>query len=64
MITYTVFDPDDGSGSTYWWYGESMVYVHQDGVEVDAFELDPPEGDAPRSIESVRSAVDQRHARR
>lgn len=62
MITYTVFDPDDGSGRTYWWYGESMIYVHEHGQEVDAFELDDPDGAAPRSIESVRSVIESHHS--
>ena len=58
VITYTVFDPDDGSGRTYWWYGEAMVYVHEHGVEIDAFEVG--EGGAPTAA-AVRAAVDERH---
>jgi hypothetical protein len=61
VISYTVFDPDDGSGRTYWWYGESMVYVHQDGREIDAFELDHPEGTAP-SRDAVEAAILAYHA--
>lgn len=60
MITYTVFDPDDGSGRTYWWYREAMVYVHQDGREVDAFEVDHA-GDAGPSFDEVHAAVADRH---
>ena len=60
MITYTVFDPDDGSGRTYWWYRESMVYVHQDGREVDAFEVETAEAGGP-TFDEVSVAVDSRH---
>ncbi len=63
MNSYTVFDSDDGSGRTYWWYGGTTVYVHQDDVEVDAFELDPPEA-APIGLDQVRAAVVDRHAAR
>lgn len=60
MITYTVFDPDDGSGITYRWYRpeDTTVYVHNDAAEVDAFALEA--GVAP-SLESVAAAVEARH---
>lgn len=57
VISYTVFDPDDASGRTYWWYGDLMIYVHQDGREIDAFELD----EAPASPEVVVTAVEEYH---
>jgi hypothetical protein len=60
VITYTVFDPDDGSGRTYWWYREAMVYVHQDGREVDAFEVDTGESGVP-SFDEISAAVEARH---
>jgi hypothetical protein len=63
VISYTVFDPDDGSGRTYWWYREAMVYVHQDGREVDAFEVEHPDGASP-SFDEVRAAVEARHQQR
>ena len=61
MISYTVFDPDDCSGLTYRWYGGPMVYVHEAGNEIDAFEVDGGESPAP---EAVRAAVDAHHATR
>lgn len=60
MNSYTVFDPDDGSGRTYWWYGGTTVYVHQDGTEVDAFELEHSESAV--GLDQVRAAVVERHA--
>lgn len=62
MISYTVFDPDDGSGITYWWYRERMVYIHQDRVEVDAFAVEG-DSDSP-SFDAVAAAVEDRHSRR
>ena len=59
MITYTVLDPDDGSGRTYRWYGESMVYVHQDGAEVDAFEVDHDPSPSPAAPADVVAAVER-----
>jgi hypothetical protein len=61
VITYTVFDPDDGSGCTYWWYGDTMVYVHEDGREVDAFEVEHDETPAP---DVIRAAIEARHEQR
>lgn len=60
VITYTVFDPDDGSGITYRWYGvdDTTVYVHNHAAEIDAFGLG--EGVVP-SAESVAAAVEARH---
>lgn len=60
MITYTVFDPDDGSGRAYWWYGQHTVYVHQDGEEIDAFEIDDAAGEP--TLDEVRTAVEAHHA--
>ncbi|QGG95051.1 hypothetical protein [Actinomarinicola tropica] len=61
MITYTVFDPDDGSGITYRWYGgdDTSVYVHNHGAEVDAFVLAE---DVVPSPDSVAAAVATHHA--
>jgi hypothetical protein len=61
VISYTVFDPDDGSGRTYWWYGEAMVYVHQDGREVDAFELDLPSDAYVVAPDPVAQAISAYH---
>lgn len=60
MITYTVFDPDDGTGVSYRWYGsdDTTVYVHSSGAEVDAFEL--PEGTAA-TIPALAEAVAAHH---
>jgi hypothetical protein len=62
VITYTVYDPDDGSGRTYWWYGQAMVYVHQDRQEIDAFEVCEP--DATPSSDEALAAVEAFHASR
>lgn len=62
MIIYTVFDPDDGSGLAYWWYGQSTVYVHEHGEESDAFEVGEP--DHQPSLDQVRDAVEAHHASR
>lgn len=62
MISYTVFDPDDGSGLAYWWYGQSTVYVHLDGEESDAFEVNES-GENP-TLDEVRAAVEAHHASR
>lgn len=62
MITYTVFDPDDGSGLAYWWYGQTTVYVHAEGQESDAFEVG--EADEHPTLDQVRAAVEAHHAAR
>ena len=62
VITYTVFDPDDGTGITYWWYRQHMVYVHENRVEVDAFPVGA-DTDTP-TFEAVAAAVEERHAAR
>lgn len=60
MIIYTVFEPDDASGQSYRWYGDSMVYVHRGETEGDAFEVDGP-GDSPPSFDAVADAVEAYH---
>lgn len=62
MISYTVFDPDDGSGLTYLWYGLSMVYVHENGEEIDAFSVVEP--GEKSTLEQTRAAVEAHHAAR
>ncbi|MGY6500593.1 MAG: hypothetical protein ACXIVQ_06885 [Acidimicrobiales bacterium] len=62
MISYTVFDPDDGSGITYWWYRQGIVYVHENRLEVDAFEVGT-DGETP-TFDAVAAAVEERHAQR
>ena len=65
MIIYTVLDPDDGSGLTYWWYGDTMVYVHQDGVEIDAYHLDSASsGGSTPTLDEVTAEIERHHRER
>ncbi len=56
MISYTVFEPDDASGVSYRWYGQSTVYVLRDNSEFDAFELD-----GQLSADTVEREVEEYH---
>ncbi len=57
-----MFDPDDGSGLAYWWYGQGTVYVHEDGQEVDAIEVG--EADQTPTLDEVRAAIEAHHSAR
>lgn len=57
-----MFDPDDGSGRAYWWYGQSTVYVHDEGQETDAFEVG--DTDQTPTLDEVTAAVEAHHGAR
>ncbi|MBK5222987.1 MAG: hypothetical protein JJE52_08945 [Acidimicrobiia bacterium] len=62
MITYTVFEPDDATDLAYRWYGEATVYVHVEGAETDAFEVEGATSATPPTFEEVGAAVEAYHA--
>ena len=59
MISYTVFEPDDASGVSYRWYGQSTVYIFRSGREFDAFEVDGSVD--PGAVEAAVSAYHDEH---
>jgi len=59
VISYTVFEPDDASGVSYRWYGQSSVYILRNGREFDAFEVDGTLD--PSMVESAVAAYHDEH---
>ena len=59
VISYTVFEPDDASGVSYRWYGQSTVYLLRDNREFDAFELAGVSD--PAGVESAVAAYHDQH---
>lgn len=59
VISYTVFEPDDASGVSYRWYGQSTVYILRNGREFDAFELEGTPD--PGTVERVVTGYHDEH---